>query len=248
MCGSIFTYYVCLYINLTFFHKYFNLLKWMEIHQQQFWVGRGKLLWQIATMKKARWCCDYPFLLHLWGSQNCGRLEHLSNLNISVYPAHLGQGAGTKLWYSAAAEKYWKKFNILVIFFGSFYMILGSQPQTSPKKQLSDIFLFCVWIHAHTAWCMRRWAQTTASSELSRNHSSQEATSPPNHPVLFHVMLNPIILAKNDPLNGAVKTKWSRWDFNLNSPVNLWDTDLESGLSGGWCVGVKNPTLGKGLL
>lgn len=124
-------------------------------------------------------------------------------------------------------------------------MILGSQPQTSSKKQLSDMFLFCVWIHAHTAWCMRRWAQTTASSELSRNHSSQEATSPPNHPVPFHVMLNQIILAKNDPLNGAVKTKWSRWDFNLKSPVNLWGTGLESGLSGGWCVGVKTQPWGK---
>lgn len=185
-----------------------------------------------------------PLLLHLSGSQNCGRLEHLSNLNISVYPAHLGHGAGTKLWYSAAAEKYWKKFNILVIFFGSFYMILGSQPQTSSKKQLSDMFLFCVWIHAHTAWCMRRWAQTTASSELSRNHSSQEATSPPNHPVPFHVMLNPIILAKNDPLNGAVKTKWSRWDFNLKSPVNLRHRLGEWVEWGMMCWG-ENPNLGE---
>lgn len=41
MCGSIFTYYACLYINLTFFNKYFNFLKRMEIYQHQL-LGRRR--------------------------------------------------------------------------------------------------------------------------------------------------------------------------------------------------------------
>lgn len=78
-----------------------------------------------------------------------------------------------------------------------------------------------------------------------RNHSSQGATSPPNHTVPLPVMLKPISLAKNDLLNGAVKTKWSRWDFNLNSLMNLWGTGWRVGWVGDGALGRKNQPWGK---